>query len=78
MKPAIELAWDVIDHWVQTDYSNDKDAAIAELCDPKMRNAPPNLDALALRISNCIESNDLAQYADDVILLSAKVELAGY
>lgn len=75
---SIELAWKVIDHWVKADYGNDKEAAIAELCHPDDYRYPKNLDQLALRIVDTIEQNDFFQFADDIILLTASIELEGY
>ena len=65
----IDMAWNVVEHWIKTDYNNNRDAAVSEL---------GNLDECVMRVADCIEMNELADDFGDIILLSSNVELAGY
>ena len=61
----IELAWKVIDNWVEKDYGNNKADAEDEM---------GNLDDLALRISEIIDINGYSE-RDDLTWLSSQIEM---
>lgn len=60
-----ELAWKLIEYWIEKDYGGNEYMAVYEMGD---------LDELALSISRVIDDKGLIDDQDDMIFLGSQIE----